>query len=343
MTHNVDNRYSPSMNWRITKAVLPSICILIAGVLTSACGANASASTPVSQATPTDPDSATATAASLEATRASQEGSSANATEAASEPEIIIPTATAYPNRPRFSIGQSVEGRELWLWQFGSGEITITLIGGIHGGFEGNTVVLGNMLVEHFRDNPEDILPNIRLVIIPNANPDGYENGVDLNARFNANGVDLNRNWGCDWQPTAFVRDIPVDPGPRPFSEPESFALRQYFLVDEPDVVLFYHSQLGEIFLGSCDGSPQAAWLGDLLEDATGYTYNPVFNYYPITGDATNWLAERGIPAATVELETRALPEFEVNLAGIFALQCYYAFNEPDVDLTDPQIDRLCD
>jgi hypothetical protein len=88
--------------------------------------------------------------------------------------------------------------------------------------------------------------------------------------------------------------------------------------------VIFYHSALGSIFLGSCGGSePGADWLGDVLADATGYTYETSFEHYEVTGDASNWLAERGIPAAIVELYTREFPEFDRNLPGVMALQCY--------------------
>src|SRR5687768_13694343 len=38
---------------------------------------------------------------------------------------LIVGTLTPYPDLPRFSIGQSVEGRDLWAWQFGEGAHTI--------------------------------------------------------------------------------------------------------------------------------------------------------------------------------------------------------------------------
>lgn len=246
-----------------------------------------------------------------------------------STPTLVLPTLTPYPDDVLFSIGRSVEGREIWAWQFGEGSRTIVLVGGIHGGYEANTVVLSERLAEHFRRHPEEVLPGIRLVIIPAANPDGLLRGNDLEGRFNARGVDLNRNWGCEWSETAFLRDIPVDPGPRPFSEPETLALRFYFVAEPPDVVIFYHSALGSVFLGACGGQrPGAGWLGDLLAEATGYLYQQTFSYYEVSGDATNWLAERGIPAAIVELETPDDPEIERNLAGVMALQAYLAGDE---------------
>ncbi len=239
-------------------------------------------------------------------------------------PTLILPTLTPYPDDVRFSIGQSWEGRDIWAWQFGEGPRSIVLVGGIHGGYEGNTVVLVEQLVNHFRRNPDEVLSGIRLVLIPVANPDGLVRGSELEGRFNGRGVDLNRNWGCEWSSTAFLRDIPVDPGPRPFSEPETMALRAYFVAEPPDAAIFYHSAIGGIFVGACGDQPGALWLGDLLEETTGYPHQ-TFTYYDVTGDATNWLAERGIPAVVIELYTRDDPEFARNLAGVMALQRHFA------------------
>jgi hypothetical protein len=228
------------------------------------------------------------------------------------------------------------------MWQFGRGETTIVLIGGIHGGYEANSVVLTELLVGYFRDNPQAVLPGMRIVLMPTANPDGMQRGAGLEGRFNAHGVDLNRNWGCDWAETAFLRDLEVNPGPRPFSEPESVALREYFVSEQPDAVIFYHSALGAIFMGACGEHGPAEWVGTLLSEATGYEYERNFGYYEVNGDASNWLAERGIPAAVVELITRTEPEFEENLAGVMALQCRLYSERAQADLTHPDYLREC-
>ncbi len=262
-------------------------------------------------------------------------------------PTIFIPTSTPYPDDQRFSIGKSVEGRDIWAWQFGEGIYTIVLVGGIHGGFEGNTVILAEELIDYFRTHPEDVLPKVRLVIIPAANPDGLVRGSELEGRFNARGVDLNRNWGCEWSDTAVLRDIEVSPGSRPFSEPESFALRAYFVAEPPDAAIFYHSAAGGIFLGQCGEEPPAIWMGELLEDATGYPHQSSWHYYEVSGDATNWLANRGIPAAVIETYTKEETDFGINLAGVIALECYFAMLGDDGTLldraSDEQTHRLCD
>jgi hypothetical protein len=256
-------------------------------------------------------------------------------------PVLTLPTRTPYPDDDFFSLGESAQGRPISAWRFGDGPRRIVLIGGIHGGYEANTIALAELLVDHFRDNPADALPGVEIVIIPTANPDGLAVGAGLDARFNANGVDLNRNWGCDWQSTAVLRDIAIDPGPRPFSEPESQILRAYFLAEPPDAVVFFHSAIGAVFMGACGAEhPPADWMGDLLADATGYPYSE-FSHYDVTGDASNWLAERDIPAAVIELVTRDEPEFSRNLAGVMALQCHFAQAE-GYD-AHPDVVRLCE
>jgi len=254
-----------------------------------------------------------------------------------------VPLPTPYPDTPTFSIGQSVEGRDISVWSFGDGPTTLVLVGGIHAGYEANTVWLSNLLIQHFQKNPDDLLPGIRLIIIPLANPDGILRGDGLDGRFNAHGVDLNRNWGCEWEAKAFLGDIPVDPGPRPFSEPETIALRSFFIDTRPDAAVFYHSALSGVFLGGCRGRrPGVEWMGKLLGKSTGYKYEATFSYYEVSGDATNWLAERGIPSAVIELTTKDDPEFRQNLNGVIALECHLALaRDPDAAQL-PSVQRLC-
>lgn len=246
--------------------------------------------------------------------------------------------ATPDPADDRFDIGRSVEGRPIWAWRFGEGERRLVLVGAIHGGFEANSALLAELLIDHFRDHPEDVLPGVEIVIIPAANPDGLVRGSGVEARFNANGVDLNRNWGCEWSETAVVQDMTVNPGTGPFSEPESQALRDFFLTEPPAAVVFYHSAAGGVFMGECgDDHPAADWMGEMLEEATGYTYGQ-FDYYEVSGDASNWLAAQGIPAAIIELNTQTEPEFAQNLRGVYALQCYLTSAGAD----HPAVQRVC-
>jgi hypothetical protein len=263
-------------------------------------------------------------------------------------PADTVPTPTPLPipqitaRAPHSLLGVSVEGREILAWQFGNGPVLIVLVGGMHGGYEFNTVLLSHLLIEHFDQNPDDLLPGISLAIIPMANPDGVTRGGGLEGRLNAHGVDLNRNWDCDWSKTAVWGDTPVDAGTGPFSEPESQALQGYFVARPPAAVIFYHSAIGIIALGECDGqSPGHDWLPGLLSDATGYPVHR-FDYYEVTGDASNWLAKQGIPAAVIELASKNEMEFRSNLPGVIALECHFALaRAPDAE-QNPNVQRLC-
>lgn len=218
-------------------------------------------------------------------------------------------------------IGQSVEGRDITVRHIGSGPRIILLVGGIHGGWEENTVALVNELIAHFENTPEDILPGMSLAFVPSANPDGLIHGRVEVGRFNANGVDLNRNWGCDWSEDAIWRSQSVFAGSEPMSEPETQALAQYIQDTRPVIVLFYHSSAGGVYAGECDGDHGSMIMSQILGEATGYSYGEVFTAYPVTGTAASWVDGQGIPSADVELFSWTETEFERNLNGIMRLQ----------------------
>jgi predicted deacylase len=222
-----------------------------------------------------------------------------------------------------FGYGQSVEGRTLTAHKIGNGDRVIMLVGGIHGGYEANTITLIEQFIIHFTNNPLDVLPNITLILIPSANPDGASYGRSLRGRFNANGVDLNRNWDCGWQAEAYFRDTPVYAGDKPFSEPESLALAALINDLRPAVVLFYHSAANGIYAGDCQTGGVSDDMVAILGQATGYPYGVTFTDYAVSGTASSWVDGLGIPSADVELASAELTEFSRNLAGIRALQCW--------------------
>jgi len=222
-----------------------------------------------------------------------------------------------------FGYGQSVENRTLTAHRVGNGALVIMLVGGIHGGYEANTITLIDQFILHFQNNPLDVLPNITFILVPSANPDGATYGRSLAGRFNANGVDLNRNWDCDWSEEAYFRDSPVYAGEKPFSEPESVALAALINDIRPAVVLFYHSAANGIYAGDCAGGGVSAPMTEILGRATGYPYGVEFTDYVVNGTASSWVDSLGIPAADVELASADLTEFSRNLDGVLALQCW--------------------
>jgi len=221
-------------------------------------------------------------------------------------------------------IGTSVEGRSITAHTFGTGETNLLFVGGVHGGYEANSVRLADTMIGHLHANADLIPSNLTVHIIPVLNPDGYAlptTASDQNRRFNANGVDLNRNFDCKWAPESSWRGQTVSAGTAPFSEPEAAALRDYVLATSPEASIFWHSVANNVYASECENGilPDTLALMNVYADAGNYGKVPQFDAYPITGDVEGWLASIGIPAITVELETRNSIEWERNLAGTLA------------------------
>lgn len=239
-------------------------------------------------------------------------------------------------------IGLSVEGRKIESYAYGSGKTLLAFVGGIHGGYEWNSVLLAYEFTDYLDANPEAIPANLTIVIIPSANPDGVykvigkegrfavaDVPVNVSAepgRFNANEVDLNRNFDCKWKPESMWRNKIVSAGTKPFSEPETRAIRNFVLENSPDAVVFWHSQSNAVYASECENGilPETLKIMGAYSRASGYPAVDSFDSYEITGDAEGWLASIGIPAITVELKTHETIEWENNLAGIKALFEYY-------------------
>lgn len=239
------------------------------------------------------------------------------------------------------TIWQSVEKRSIETYTFGDGGKHLLFVGGIHGGYEWNSVLLAYQLIDYLEINKELIPENIKVTIIPSANPDGIFEvtnkdgrfhlsdlslGDKSSARFNANGVDLNRNFDCKWQPESMWRGDIVSAGTSAFSEPETQAIRDFVLKNKPVAVVFFHSQSNAVYASECEDGILSETLNimNAYSDASGYPAIDTFDAYEITGDAEGWLASIGIPAITVELSTHEIIEWNKNLAGVKALFEYY-------------------
>ncbi|MDO8183367.1 MAG: M14 family metallopeptidase [bacterium] len=247
--------------------------------------------------------------------------------------EVAGPTHTV--------IGQSVEGRNIEAYTYGHGQKLLMLVGGIHGGYEWNSVVLAYEFLDYLNANPKIVPDYLTVVVIPSANPDGVykiigkegrftsidvPKGSTAAGRFNANKVDLNRNFDCNWQATSTWQSKEVSAGTAPFSEPEAKALRDFILSKKPLAVVFWHSQSGAVYASGCNNGILPETLKIMAVYAAGADYKALktFDSYAITGDAEGWLSSIGIPAITVELTTHEVIEWQKNLGGIKALFEYY-------------------
>ena len=267
----------------------------------------------------------------------------ANRAEAPIEPVVekdVVVTTTG----PEYSvIGTSVEGRSIELYKFGNGERDIAFVGGIHGGYEWNSVLLAYQFIDYFTANPGMIPDNLTVNIIPVANPDGLfkvtgkdgrfsvldvsqSETVLAEGRFNANGVDLNRNFACNWKPESTWRSQVVSAGTSVFSEPEAKAIKNFVESVIPEAVVFWHSQASTVYGSSCNDItlPGTLELMDTYATAAGYNSVPFFDAYEISGAVEDWLSTIGIPAITVELKTHESTDWEQNLAGVKALFGYF-------------------
>lgn len=236
-------------------------------------------------------------------------------------------------------IGHSAEGRPIVSYRLGQGSTHLVLVGGIHGGYEWNTILLAYRILDYFLTNPEDVPQPVSLYIIPSANPDGQYTVTNkigrftwrdvisntVPGRFNSSGVDLNRNWDCLWQPTGLWQGRQVSGGERPFSEPESQALSRFLLELQPAAVLFFHSEAEGVYAAGCPETDLASYeLSVVYGLAAGYPIYGPFQYYPVTGDAGSWLVTQGIPSITVELTTHEDLDWLQNLRGMLALLATY-------------------
>lgn len=222
-----------------------------------------------------------------------------------------------------FVLGSSAQGRPIKVVQIGAGPRKLVVVGDTHGGPEANTYRLSLELIAHFRANPEQVPPSVRLYFIPTLNPDGLE----LGWRFDAAGVDLNRNMdtrldACpdnDWRTTVQgAYGVIADTG-GPFADSQVEArLIRSFLWDAAGAV-FIHSNAGLVFPAACEHAPSIA-MAEAYARGAGYAYSRFWPLYTITGGMHDWAGSLGIAAITPELISGDESEFPQNLAGLQAV-----------------------
>ena len=252
----------------------------------------------------------------------------------------VAPVEAPKPLEPvRTVIGSSVEGRNIESFTYGTGAKKLAFVGGIHGGYEWNSVLLAYRLMDYLRQNLDAIPKDLTVIVIPDANPDavfkatGKEGRFDVAdvststkvleaARFNAHNVDLNRNFDCKWKSKSAWRSKTVNAGTKAFSEPEAAVIRDLALNEKPEAMIFWHSQSNAVYASQCaDGIlPETLSIMNAYSKASGYPAVKTFDAYATTGAADDWLASIRIPAITVELSTHQSIEFDRNLKGVKAL-----------------------
>lgn len=186
--------------------------------------------------------------------------------------------------------GRSVEGRPIVLHEYGRGNDVVLVLGSIHGSESaGGTVVV--RLAEAIAAPTGDTLDR-RVVFVPVVNPDGVLRGT----RWNAHGVDLNRNFPTqNWEKGE--RNGSARHGDAPGSEPETQVVMALIERYRPSLIITLHAPLHVV---NYDGP--AKEVAERMGSLNGYPVSGSIGY-PTPGSLGTYAGiERQIPIITLEL-----------------------------------------
>ena len=203
--------------------------------------------------------------------------------------------ADTYPSiASLFNLGSSVQGRTIWGLKItdnpdieeNEAEVRIC---GCHHGNEIMSVELPLMLawymVDNYASDPyiQDLVDNRETWIIPMVNPDGRE----MTTRYNANGVDLNRDYGYMWGGEGG--------SPAPFSQPETKVIREHALDNNFVLSLSFHCS-GDIvnYIWNYKGEPVedhdvVVALSNQYGSHNGYWVVEGYDWYQTRGDTNDF------------------------------------------------------
>jgi protein MpaA len=141
------------------------------------------------------------------------------------------------PVRRTVTIGYSVDHRPITATRVGdpAAPRTMLVVGCIHGDEQA-----GIPIARRLAAGPP--IPGVALWVIPVLNPDG----VALDTRQNANGVDLNRNFPYRWRPLG-TRGYDQWSGTHPLSAPEARAAWRLITSIKPSISIWFHQPIGVV------------------------------------------------------------------------------------------------
>ncbi|MCL4805811.1 MAG: protein kinase [Anaerolineae bacterium] len=283
-------------------------------------------------ATPTRRATAVAGSAAPASTTSGDVTFAPTATVAASPTDTVAvetadPAGSPTPFSSTFVVGRTGLQTPILGTSFGHGPQKLVFVGGITGGYAPGTIDIAMQAVDYFEDNPQAIPETMTVYIIPAASPDTPVAPGEYRGRLNANGVDINRNWDCQWAAdSAWGGEMRVgNGGSGPFSEVESRALRDFILNENPAAVVIWYARAndGMVSPGGCGVSVLVSdEAAGIYGRAAGYAVSN-FGDLPgavVNGDATNWLDANRIPAVSVLLPNFEDADWGNNLKGILAL-----------------------
>lgn len=251
---------------------------------------------------------------------------------AVSGPSSVVSGPSSVVSGPSSVVlGSTTRDTPIEAVRFGDGPQKLLFVGGLTGGYAPSTEGVAQAAIIHFTAHPEAIPDNVTVYVIPLASPDTILAPGDFAGRLNGDGVDVNRNWDCEWTPDPVWADEirPGGGGPAPFSEAESQALREFILSVSPAAVVAWHARANDGLVSPGGCGPAVLVSGeaaDIYSRAAGYRLVVLGEAEPtITGDATNWLDSVGIPAVSVLLPSFTTVDWPSNLDGMTALIAAYA------------------
>lgn len=231
---------------------------------------------------------------------------------------------SVYPDLDVATCGKSAEGREIYALVMGEGDRNIVYTGGTHA----QEWLTSNLLMRFCEDalsgreyigySLKELLSKVRLIIIPEINPDGIElalnrEGEEAFSSWNANarGVDINHNFNADWYS---LRDYEEEhgissPSPRryggayPESEPETKAITRFLRSVPVDMLISFHSQGEEIYYEYGENTPKKSLsIAKVFSSLTDYTLVKNEGHCAGGGLKDWFIEEMKKPAFTVEL-----------------------------------------
>jgi len=184
-------------------------------------------------------------------------------------------------------VGRSVEHRPIELVHVPGPGPRVLVVGCIHGNECAGAAVVAALRRSRPRED---------LWLVPTANPDGRARGT----RQNAHGVDLNRNFPTGWRPFGPPWSV-YAAGARPWSEPETRAVRAIVRRVHPQVTVWFHQHLDLVWAYG-----RSAAAGRRYARLSGMRYR---HLRWLAGTAANWQNHlRGGGASfTVELPAGSL------------------------------------
>lgn len=225
-----------------------------------------------------------------------------------------------------FSIGRSVEGKEIWAIKI-TGEASkeenliekpaIVYMGTHHAREHVSTempIMLAEKLLGDYLSDAatKTLINNNEIYIIPMVNPDGAMYDIEgqrykmwrKNRRVNSRGnygVDLNRNYGYGWGTGGSSTNPSSDVymGPSAFSEPETKAIRDFFIAHSNVTIALSFHTFSELILYPWGGKEEGVGGTDevlfkkMASDIAAMNhYEPMQSseLYIASGDTCDWL-----------------------------------------------------